>query len=175
MSAAGSQVNPVQPYVWQIPPTSPAQRTAPEVVQATLGLLGDAGKVAVRCAQSPGYIVPRVQALAMNEAARLFDEGVASAESIDIALRVGFGLRFAVLGVLEFIDWGGADTLLRASEYLRSELGAERFAAPESVAERARNPDAGGFRNLDDRDRRQALGRFVSLLRHLQMLPEPAP
>ena len=62
------------------------------------------GKVPVRCAASPGYIVPRIQALAMNEAARLVEEGVASSEDVDTAVRVGFGLRFAVLGLLEFID-----------------------------------------------------------------------
>lgn len=79
------------------------------------------------CAPSPGYIVPRLQALVMNEAARMVDEGVASAEDIDTAVRIGFGSRFAVLGLLEFIDWGGCDTLFHASNYLRGELG-ERFA-----------------------------------------------
>ena len=54
----------------------------------------------------------------MNEAARMVEEGVASAEDIDIAIRTGFGLRFSVLGLLEFIDWGGGDILFYASQYL---------------------------------------------------------
>ena len=45
----------------------------------------------------------------MNEAARMVEEGVASAEEIDLAVNVGFGIRYATLGVLEFIDWGGGD------------------------------------------------------------------
>ncbi|WP_369126593.1 3-hydroxyacyl-CoA dehydrogenase family protein [Vogesella mureinivorans] len=53
--------------------------------------------------------MPRIQALAMNEAARMVEEGVASVEDIDIAIRTGFGLRFSVLGLLEFIDSGGGD------------------------------------------------------------------
>ena len=44
----------------------------------------------------------------MNEAARLVEEGVATAEDIDKAVRYGFGLRFAAFGLLEFIDWGRA-------------------------------------------------------------------
>ena len=72
----------------------------------------------VVCAATPGYIVPRIQALAMNEAARMVEEGVASAEDIDKAIKYGFGFRFAVLGLLEFIDWGGGDILHYASRYL---------------------------------------------------------
>ena len=37
------------------------------------------------CAARPGFIVPRIQSLAMNEAARMVEEGVASAEDIDKA------------------------------------------------------------------------------------------
>ena len=40
-------------------------------------LLESVGKVPVVCAARPGYIVPRIQALAMNEAARMVEEGVA--------------------------------------------------------------------------------------------------
>ena len=94
------------------------QHTSPETVQSMRAMLEGLGKVPVVCSASPGYIVPRIQALAMNEAARLVQEGVASAEDIDTAVRVGFGLRFAVLGLLEFIDWGGNDILYYASGHL---------------------------------------------------------
>lgn len=106
---------------------APGTATGRGVVDATRDLLVAVGKVPVVCAPFPGYIVPRLQALVMNEAARMVDEGVASAEDIDTAVRIGFGSRFAVLGLLEFIDWGGCDTLFHASNYLRGELG-ERFA-----------------------------------------------
>ncbi len=93
------------------------------------------------CAARPGYIVPRIQALAMNEAARMVEEGVASAEDIDKAIKYGFGFRFAVLGLLEFIDWGGGDILYYASRYLTGALGSERYAAPE-IVERNMNEKA---------------------------------
>ena len=62
----------------------------------------------------------------MNEAARMVEEGVASAADIDKAIKYGFGFRFAVLGMLEFIDWGGGDILYYASRYLTQALASER-------------------------------------------------
>ena len=97
---------------------SPGKHTDPAVTARVKSLLEGVGKVPVVCAARPGYIVPRIQALAMNEAARMVEEGVASAEDIDKAIKYGFGIRFAVLGMLEFIDWGGGDILYYASRYL---------------------------------------------------------
>jgi 3-hydroxybutyryl-CoA dehydrogenase len=112
---------------------SPGARTDPAVTARVQALLTSVGKVPVVCAARPGYIVPRIQALAMNEAARMVEEGVASAEDIDKAIKFGFGIRFAVLGMLEFIDWGGGDILYYASRYLTGALGNERYAAPEII------------------------------------------
>jgi 3-hydroxyacyl-CoA dehydrogenase len=92
----------------------------------------------VVCNPVAGYIVPRIQALAMNEAARMVEVGVASAEDIDTAVRVGFGLRFSVLGLLEFIDWGGGDILYYASRYLSGAL-APRFESPQVIADNMQN------------------------------------
>ena len=96
-------------------------------------MLEGIGKVPVVCAARPGYIVPRIQSLAMNEAARMVEEGVASAEDIDKAIKYGFGFRFAVLGMLEFIDWGGGDILYYACRYLTRALDNERYASPDIV------------------------------------------
>jgi len=104
------------------------------VVARLMQLLRDIGKVPVKCGPTAGYIVPRIQALAMNEAARMVEEGVASAEDIDTAIRVGFGLRFSVLGLLEFIDWGGGDILLYASRYLAGAID-PRFSAPQVISD----------------------------------------
>lgn len=163
---------------------SPGAATSAATLDTAMALLREAGKVPVQCAPSPGYIVPRIQALAMNEAARLVEEGVASPEAVDTASRLGFGLRFAVLGLLEFIDWGGADILYHASEYLHEELGQERFAAAPSVVEHMRDGRIGmktgsGFYDFSGRDvsayQRETIARFVGLLNHLGLLPPPAP
>ena len=161
---------------------SPGGATDPAVTTRLKALLESIGKVPVVCAATPGYIVPRIQALAMNEAARMVEEGVASAEDIDKAIKYGFGVRFATLGMLEFIDWGGGDILYYASRYLTAALASDRYAAPEIVE---RNMAAGriglktgqGFLDYDNRDldvyRRERLQAFVGLLAHLGMTRPP--
>lgn len=162
---------------------SPADTTAPETVVRMKALLESIGKVPVVCKPSPGFIVPRIQALAMNEAARMVEEGVASIEDIDKATRYGFGFRFAVLGLLEFIDWGGGDILYYASRYMTKATGDSRFAAPEIVDRNMRDGRTGlragegfyDFRGMDvDAYQRERLVRFVGLLRHLNLLRDPA-
>jgi len=137
------------------------------------------GKISVVCSASPGYIVPRIQALAMNEAARLVEEGVASAEEVDRAINAGFGPRFAVLGLLEFIDWGGGDILYYASNYLAEKVDA-RYLPPAIVEN---NMHAGlngvregrGFFDYTGMDtvvyRQKRLREFVELLGHRGLLP----
>ena len=52
-------------------------------------------------------MVVRIQALAMNEAARLVEEGVATAGDVDKAVGYGFGLRFAALGFWNLLIGAG--------------------------------------------------------------------
>lgn len=158
---------------------SRSETTDAAVVAQVVELLTRIGKKPVVCAPSAGYIVPRIQALAMNEAARMVEEGVASAEDIDTAIRTGFGLRFAVLGLLEFIDWGGCDILYYASHYLAKEKG-DRFLPAEIVsgnmaASRKGLRDETGFydyRNVDVgayvNERLETFGR---MLEHLGLAP----
>jgi 3-hydroxybutyryl-CoA dehydrogenase len=162
---------------------SPTPATDRAVVDSIKAVLTAIGKVPVECAASPGYIVPRIQALAMNEAARLVEEGVASAEEIDRAVKYGFGFRFAVLGLLEFIDWGGGDILFYASRYLADALGDERFAAPKvidaNMAE-GRNGlrDGKGFYDYAAVDvpayRRERLAAFFRMLQQAGLVMPPA-
>jgi 3-hydroxybutyryl-CoA dehydrogenase len=161
---------------------SPGARTDPAVTARLKALLEGIGKVPVVCAARPGYIVPRIQALAMNEAARMVEEGVASPEDIDKAIKYGFGLRFATLGMLEFIDWGGGDILYHASRYLTGALGDDRYAAPDIVERNMAEGRIGlktgkGFLDYESLDleayRRERLSAFVALLRHLGLTRPP--
>jgi 3-hydroxybutyryl-CoA dehydrogenase len=170
------------PYLMPLVELSPGSATRPEVVQALRSFLEGIGKVTVLCAARPGYIVPRIQTVAMNEAARMVEEGVASAEEIDKAVKYGFGLRFAVLGLLEFIDWGGGDILYYASRYLTKALDNERYAAPEIVERNMREGHIGmktgrGFLDYDKIDleshRLERLAAFATLLRGFGLVRPP--
>ncbi|MBI5439989.1 MAG: 3-hydroxyacyl-CoA dehydrogenase [Deltaproteobacteria bacterium] len=119
------------------------QETAADAVEELRSFLAGIGKIPVIMRSSPGFVVPRIQAAAMNEAVRILEEGVASAEEIDTAIKAGFGFRLAVLGLIEFIDLGGVDILARAGEYLCSALGQPQFRPPALVAEKMASGEIG--------------------------------
>jgi len=170
-------------YLIPLVEVSAGTATSAATTHEIRALLKAAGKVTVLCKPSPGFIVPRIQVLAMNEAARIVAEGVATAEDVDTAIRFGFGLRYAIMGLLEFIDLGGVDILYHASNHMRHALGDDRFAAPAIVDDHIAAGNLGlktgsGFYEwgADGAERRdETLRRVVGLLRHLALLPTPQP
>jgi 3-hydroxybutyryl-CoA dehydrogenase len=162
---------------------SPAKVTDEGTFTRIKELLESAGKVVVRCAPSPGYIVPRLQAALMNEATRLVEEGVATPEDIDKAVRSGFGPRYTSMGVCEFIDYGGVDILYYASRSMARALNAPRYEPPALIAKLMEEGKRGtregqGLYDWRGRDlpayQRELVGRYVALFRHLQLLAPPA-
>jgi len=152
----------------------PGRATDAGVVQRTIALLEKLGKTPVRCADSPGFIGPRLQALLMNEAVRLVEEGVATPEDVDRAFKAGMGFRYATVGIFEFIDWGGVDVLHRASRFLATALGDERFKPARLVEEKIARNELGsktgrGFFDYTG-DRREAFesAKVRALLRQLR-------
>ncbi|HEX7054930.1 MAG TPA: 3-hydroxybutyryl-CoA dehydrogenase [Burkholderiales bacterium] len=171
-------------YLIPLVEVSPARATAEATFAAMKALLESAGKAVVRCAASPGFIVPRLQAAAMNEAARLVEEGVATPEDIDRAVRSGFGPRYTAMGLCEFIDYGGVDVLYYAAASMARALEAPRYEPPAMVERLMRSGRRGaregeGFYDWRGRDlaayQRDLVARFVALFRHLRLLPPPGP
>ncbi len=157
--------------------------TSPEAVEHTRAAMTSIGKLPVVCGVAPGYIVPRLQALVMNEAARMIEEGVATAEEIDRATRYGLGLRFAAIGVVEFIDFGGADILHHASREMAGSIDAARYAAPPVIGRMMEEGRLGlktgvGFYDYRGRDtgayRRDVLGRTLAQVRDAGLWRPPA-
>jgi 3-hydroxybutyryl-CoA dehydrogenase len=169
-------------YLIPLVEVSPARTTDEATFARIKALLESAGKVVVRCAPSPGFIVPRLQAAAMNEAARLVEEGVATPEDIDRAVRAGFGPRYTAMGLCEFIDYGGLDILYYASKSMAKALDAPRYEPPALVQKLMEAGKRGaregeGLYDWRGRDlqayQKDLLGRFVELFRHLDLLPPP--
>jgi 3-hydroxybutyryl-CoA dehydrogenase len=169
-------------YLIPLVEVSPAKTTEEATFGKIKALLESAGKVVVRCAPSPGFIVPRLQAAAMNEAARLVEEGVATPEDIDRAVRAGFGPRYTAMGLCEFIDYGGLDILYYASKSMASALDAPRYEPPALVQKLMEQGKRGaregeGLYDWRGRDlqayQKDLIGRFVALFRHLDLLPPP--
>jgi len=169
-------------YLIPLVEVSPSKKTEEKTFEKTKSLLESAGKVVVRCAPSPGFIVPRLQAAAMNEAARLVEEGVATPEDIDRAVRAGFGPRYTAMGLCEFIDYGGLDILYYASRSMAQALNAPRYEPPALIKRLMEEGKRGaregqGLYDWRGRDlaayQKDLLGRFVALFRDLKLLPPP--
>jgi 3-hydroxybutyryl-CoA dehydrogenase len=167
-------------YLIPLVEISPHAGTASAVLATLKAVLEAIGKKTVVCKPVPGFIVPRLQALVMNEAARMIEQGVASADDIDQAIRYGFGPRFASMGVVEFIDVGGLDILYYASQYLSQALPDPRFEAPAIVNRYMQEGRLGlktgqGFFQYRDKDqseyRASIMQRQVAMLKHLDLLP----
>jgi 3-hydroxybutyryl-CoA dehydrogenase len=157
--------------------------TDPAVLARAKSLMEEIGKLPVVCGPTPGYIVPRLQALVMNEAARMIEEGAATAEEIDKATRYGLGLRFAALGVVEFIDFGGADILHHASREMSASIDAARYQAPAILGRmmdegRLGLKSGSGFYEYAGRDvsayRSDVLQRTLGMLKHAGLWRAPA-
>jgi 3-hydroxybutyryl-CoA dehydrogenase len=82
------------------------------------------GKEPVRVKDAPGLIFARVLSLIVNEAARSLDEGVAPAEEIDTAMRLGVNYPS---GPLKWADRIGLDEVLAVLEGLQRETGDDRY------------------------------------------------
>jgi len=85
------------------------------------------GKEVVVIKESPGFITSRINAMIGNEAFCMLQEGIASAEDIDKALKLGLNHP---MGPFEMIDLVGLDTRLHILEYLHKTLGEKYRPAP---------------------------------------------
>ncbi|KUJ64463.1 3-hydroxybutyryl-CoA dehydrogenase [Streptomyces albus subsp. albus] len=75
-----------------------------------------------------GFVTTRLISALVVEATKLYESGVASAEDIDIACKLGFG---HAMGPLATADLTGVDILLHASGNIYAETQDEKFAPPE--------------------------------------------
>ncbi|MBW4828380.1 MAG: 3-hydroxyacyl-CoA dehydrogenase family protein [Clostridiaceae bacterium] len=70
-----------------------------------------------------GFIGNRIQFAIFREALNIVEQGIATFEDVDRAMKYGLGFRYAVIGPFETADLGGLDTFYYISSYLFNELG----------------------------------------------------
>lgn len=101
--------------------------TSADTLAAARGHCEAIGKTSIVVNDHPGLTTSRMSALLGNEAMTMLMEGVASAEDIDTALRMGFNHP---MGPLELGDMTGWDTRLAVLEYLHRTLGEKYRPCP---------------------------------------------
>ena len=97
-----------------------APKTSDETIAACREVGVRMGKEVVVVKESPGFITSRVNALIGNEAFAMLEAGLASAEDIDKAVKLGLNHP---MGPFEMVDLVGLDVRLRILEYLHETLG----------------------------------------------------
>ncbi|WP_404328539.1 3-hydroxyacyl-CoA dehydrogenase [Mesobacillus maritimus] len=101
--------------------------TSDETVETIKQVSEQMGKETVEVNEFPGFVTSRMNCLIGNEAMNMLMEGVASAEDIDKAIKLGLNHP---MGPLELADLVGLDSRLRNMEYLYSQLGEKYRPAP---------------------------------------------
>ena len=99
-------------------------RTAESAMRSTEQLFKSIGKETFRVKDTPGLTFPRILSLIINEAARSLEEGVATADEIDVAMRLGVNYPH---GPLRWADQIGLDEVLAVLEGLQRETGEDRY------------------------------------------------
>ncbi|HET9938315.1 MAG TPA: 3-hydroxyacyl-CoA dehydrogenase family protein [Gaiella sp.] len=107
--------------------------TSDGTLVTTVELAERYGKQTIVCQRdTPGFVTSRLIALFMVEAARIVEEGIASAEDVDLACKLGFG---HAMGPLATADLSGLDVLEKVADNLREHYG-DRFLVPQGVRAR---------------------------------------
>jgi 3-hydroxybutyryl-CoA dehydrogenase len=95
------------------------ERTSESTIEKLRQVLGSAGKRTVTVRKDvPGQLGNRLQHALFREAFHIIQEGVASVEDVDAAIKYGPGLRFPAYGLLEHADMVGLDMMQAIDSYL---------------------------------------------------------
>lgn len=99
------------------------KETSDETAELLLALSRKLGKRPILVKRDvPGFVGNRLQFAVFREALHLVEQGIASPEDVDTAMKAGPGLRYAFLGPLETADLGGLDVFQDISNYLFAQL-----------------------------------------------------
>jgi len=128
--------------------------TSPEVVDVAEALVRAAGKITARVADTPGFVANRLQFALYKEAVKVVEEGLATADQVDLVVSNSFGFRLALFGPFAIGDMAGLDVYAASYRTLAAQYG-EQFEAPRSLTELVEAGNLGlktgkGFLDIDE-------------------------
>ena len=127
-------------------------QTSDETIERAQTFAEDIERTEILVNDFPGFATSRLGVVLGMEAARMVQEGVASAEDIDTGMKLGYNFP---MGPLELGDYNGWDVRLKTGESLADELGRSVFNPPPIVRQMVRAGDLGvksgkGFYDWED-------------------------
>jgi len=116
------------------------ENTSQEALDAIVDLCHKLGKEPAICRDSPGFIANRLLQVWRNESFRVYDEGLASLEDIDMMLKKAYNFR---MGPFELGDLVGLEVALAGSETMYGELRRDIFRPARCHVMKVRAGDYG--------------------------------
>ncbi|CAH0155319.1 3-hydroxyacyl-CoA dehydrogenase NAD-binding domain-containing protein [Roseomonas sp. CECT 9278] len=128
------------------------EHTDPAVCDAVAAIMDGLGRKVIRVARDvPGFLANRIQHALMREAFAVIDQGLATAEDVDNAVRFCFGFRYLAAGPILQKELAGLETQLEAGRTIYPSLCNSPDPSPglaRLVAENRLGPKTGqGFRD----------------------------
>lgn len=100
------------------------ENTTDEIVEKVTNIAKEIGKTPVQVKEAAGFVVNRILIPMINEAVGVYADGVASAEDIDTAMKLGANHP---MGPLSLADLIGLDICLAIMEVLQAETGDPKY------------------------------------------------
>ncbi len=146
--------------------------TSPVVVNATVALLRRLGKMPIVLRRFiPSFIVNRIQNAIARAVWEMLDNGWATLEEIDFAVKETLGIRLPVVGVVQSLDFAGLDVV--------ADIMKGYGVLPRVLADKIRRGHLGaktskGFYDYNDRQEEEIVKkrdrRYLQLLSHLEAI-----
>ncbi|MEZ4595774.1 MAG: 3-hydroxyacyl-CoA dehydrogenase NAD-binding domain-containing protein [Chloroflexota bacterium] len=109
----------------------PGERTSQATVDAALAVIKDVGYVPCLLKKEvPGFVENRVLYAIMRECLALVDEGVVSADELDVNVKWGIGYKLAVIPPMHLLDMAGMDIYTAVASYLNPDLSNASEVSP---------------------------------------------
>lgn len=113
------------------------------IAENVADFINGCGKTAVLVRKDrPGQLGNRIQQAMVRECMNIVQEGIATAEDVDLAVKAGFGLRTPVYGVFEHADLVGLDLVKAVQDYVVPDLSTAQSSAGIHE-EKVKNGDLG--------------------------------
>ncbi len=111
------------PHLVPLVEVVPGEHTSQETVDVTWKLIEKIGKKPVALKREAlGFIGNRLQLALLREALYIVEQGIATPEAVDTAVKYSIGRRLATTGPLESADLGGLDIFYSIASYLNADL-----------------------------------------------------
>jgi 3-hydroxybutyryl-CoA dehydrogenase len=108
------------------------EQTSADSVERASEIVRIIGKTPIKARDEPGFVANRLGLTLYAEASRLYEEGVATIEDLDLAMKLGYNHP---MGPFEVADLVGLDTRLRNMEALYHQTGDEKWIPPKILRE----------------------------------------